>query len=570
MPKLSSNLKLPDSIVTSRLGIVGRTGSGKTNTAIVLAEQFIDAKIPIVIIDPQGDWWGLRAKYPIAILGGDHGDIPLEPTGGELAASFVISERVPVLLDLFSMGEGQMVRFATDFAKRLWISNRQPLHVFLDEADLFAPQKAMGTDKAKCLSAWQNVCRRGRSRGIGLTMITQRPAVINKDLLTQADPFIAHRLTAPQDLNAVDAYLEAHGESRDERRKVTGALAKAEIGEALVISPGELGLSPTWVTVDKRKSFDSGRTPTATKTKSPRNLADVDLGALKTAMADTIERAKENDPKQLQAQVRELRKQLKEQPVDPAVVEKAVNQAVLARDKHWDAHVKVLTKQLDQAHALLGKVRDVATVDPPATLPAPVAPAQYVQTPVAATVTTKTTRVRGGVVPPVTPADMQDWMQPAHRKLLQAMRWLETFGLDQPDRSHVAAIAGVSPRSSSFTNNISRLSANNLLEYPSPGLVRLTDEGRALTVPVETAGTVEELQQAWLNSPALQSAHRRILEALIESYPDEVTREALANRVGVSARSSSFTNNVSRLSSLGLLRYPRPNVVTASEMIFGK
>lgn len=268
MIKLNSKFTLPKHLPTMKLGILGRTGSGKTNTAVVMAEQLIEQGCPVAIIDPQGDWWGLRSKYSIAILGGEHADIPLEPTGGSLAADFVINERIPVLLDLFTMGEGEMVRFATDFAKRLWTKNRDALHVFLDEADLFAPQKSPGADKAKCLGAWQNVCRRGRSRGLGLTMVSQRSAVVNKDLLTQADPMIVHRLTAPQDLAAIDSYLDFHGYDKSYRKQVTAGVSKLAVGESLILSPGEMEILPTTIKVSKRRSYDSGATPTAGKKRS--------------------------------------------------------------------------------------------------------------------------------------------------------------------------------------------------------------------------------------------------------------------------------------------------------------
>lgn len=141
MFKIAKDFELPLDYVTWKAANIGRTGSGKTNTAVVIAEQMIKQGHPIAILDPQGDWWGLRTKFKIAILGGEHGDIPLEHTAGEQAADFVINERVPVLLDLFSMGEAEMVRFGTDFAKRLWHKNRRALHVFLEAAGYAAGGK---------------------------------------------------------------------------------------------------------------------------------------------------------------------------------------------------------------------------------------------------------------------------------------------------------------------------------------------------------------------------------------------------------------------------------------------
>lgn len=83
--RISDGLKLPVDAVTQRISILGRTRSGKSHTAGVLVEEVLEARQQVVILDPKGDWWGLRssadgrsAGLPITIMGGAHGDIPLE------------------------------------------------------------------------------------------------------------------------------------------------------------------------------------------------------------------------------------------------------------------------------------------------------------------------------------------------------------------------------------------------------------------------------------------------------------------------------------------------------------
>ena len=61
----------------------------------------------------------------------------------------------------------------------------------------------------------------------------------------------------------------------------------------------------------------SGASPKAgEKRVEPKNLADVDMGALKRQMSATIEKAKADDPK-------ELRRQLKEKDTEIARLQKA-------------------------------------------------------------------------------------------------------------------------------------------------------------------------------------------------------------------------------------------------------
>jgi DNA helicase HerA-like ATPase len=58
--------RLPLDVVTSTIAILARKGRGKTYTAAVLCEEFLDAGQIPVIIDPLGVWWGLKSSAPAA------------------------------------------------------------------------------------------------------------------------------------------------------------------------------------------------------------------------------------------------------------------------------------------------------------------------------------------------------------------------------------------------------------------------------------------------------------------------------------------------------------------------
>jgi hypothetical protein len=78
-----------------------------SNTAAVFVEQLYALGQQVLILDPKGDWWDIRSSangqgpgLPIVIIGGEHGDLPLEVQAREELARFVVEERVSVLLDL--------------------------------------------------------------------------------------------------------------------------------------------------------------------------------------------------------------------------------------------------------------------------------------------------------------------------------------------------------------------------------------------------------------------------------------------------------------------------------------
>src|SRR5437899_680610 len=95
--RISGDLVLPLNFVTKTAAILAQRRKGKTYTASVIAEEMVAAKQPFVALDPTGAWYGLRASadgkhegLPVVILGGQHGDVPLERTGGRLIADLVV------------------------------------------------------------------------------------------------------------------------------------------------------------------------------------------------------------------------------------------------------------------------------------------------------------------------------------------------------------------------------------------------------------------------------------------------------------------------------------------------
>lgn len=319
---LSDDLSLPGDVIEDVTAIVGRRGRGKTNTATVLVEEAFGQGRRFVVLDPVGVWWGLRssrdgkaAGIPAVVLGGEHPMAPLEPTAGQVVADFVVGSDVAgVVLDFRMMRKGEMTRFARTFLERLYQKNREPLLVVIDEADKFAPQRAMG-EEAFTLGACEDVVKMGRARGLHAVLITQRPATLNKNVLTQAGTLIAHGLTAPLDRKAIAEWVHEQGE--DERAaEVMATLPKLPRGAAWVWNPERELLRQ--VAVRARSTFDSSGNPGETKRRGPQVLAEVDLDKLSAEIRATAERAKADDPKVLRARIAELERQVKATTSAPA------------------------------------------------------------------------------------------------------------------------------------------------------------------------------------------------------------------------------------------------------------
>lgn len=213
---MSKNL-IPSEALDKHIALLGGTGSGKTSTAkTAIVEPALTAGERVLVIDPTSAWWGLRlgkdgkAKgFPIYIFGGDHGDYPLRARDAEILADAFGTSSDSAVFDTSLMTVAERTQFFTDFAEAIRRKNRGPLKIVIDESHLFMPQSGAKSGGAvpAMLHAGNNLVSLGRSRGLRITLISQRPAKLHKDSLTQVQSLVAMRLLAPQDRNAISDWI---------------------------------------------------------------------------------------------------------------------------------------------------------------------------------------------------------------------------------------------------------------------------------------------------------------------------------------------------------------------------
>jgi len=257
---------------TMTAAILAKKGSGKTYLGMVLVEEFmrcLSSVMPVVVIDPTGVWYGLRSmsdggpsSFGMLILGGAKGDLEIGPKQGSQAADVLIAIKPrPIILDLSGMLPTEQHEFVADFAQRLYVASvRLPLHMFVDEADEFAPQflNSSSRHQKRSLEAIDRIVRRGRNKGIGVTLITQRTAVIAKNVLSQTDSLFLMNLSAPADLEAVDSWMR-RGVKPEQRLECLAQLVHLPRGTAYFMQTGDQSRFRRFV-VRKRDTFDSSFT----------------------------------------------------------------------------------------------------------------------------------------------------------------------------------------------------------------------------------------------------------------------------------------------------------------------
>ena len=78
--------------------------------------------------------------------------------------------------------------------------------LMLDEAHEFLPREG----KTVATEALVQLLREGRQPGISLVLATQQPGEIHKDVMTQSDIVISHRITAQFDIEALNTMMQSY------------------------------------------------------------------------------------------------------------------------------------------------------------------------------------------------------------------------------------------------------------------------------------------------------------------------------------------------------------------------
>lgn len=586
---------IPTAALDDRLGFVGTAGSGKTYNAMGAEERVLDRKGRVVHVDPLGVSWGLRlmadgktpSPYRMAIFGGPHGDLPLTPLAGSLIGETVAGMSDSCIIDLSQLGtKAAERRFMLAFLEALYRkTSGEPFHLIFDEADLWAPERILDKegDAMKLAGMMETIVRRGRVKGFIPWLITQRPAVISKNVLSQVDGLVAFKLTASQDRKALGAWIEGQADV-DEGKRILAQLPTMARGQGVIWVPGR-GILET-VQFPEKKTFDSSRTPKRGEKVKRTELKPLDLDTLKEKLASVEQEVKANDPKALRAEISRLKAELQKAP--KGIIEKVTDkQEITAADHRGYVRGKIegygeairsisgiygsLTKSIGHLKSAIENTdRSTASIQTwietseerkselkSSGSPAPSpyrAPTPYNRAlaPPRAAKPSLVERGDGNLSKP-------------HRKIVDAVAWWNASGFDAPTRVQVAFVAGYKPGTGSFNTYLGALSTLGLISYPDRGFVSLTDAGRAASTTFVAPDTAELHGRVYA---MLTSPQTKILEVLINAYPDPMSRDDVAVGSDYQPGTGSFNTYIGSLSSIDLITYPQRGMARAADWLF--
>ncbi len=258
---ISRNLTLTlDEIIGQCIAILGIRGSGKSNTAGVIFEELLKHNYPLTIVDIDGEYFGLKEHFEVLVIGsGDNVDLELDLQSAAEIAEISLEKSIPLVLDLSSYLAEERNEFLKNYLKRIWSlagKLRRPYIIGIEESHEFIPQ---GT-RTELKELIARIALRGRKRGLGTIIISQRSAKVEKDVLTQAGILFLHRVVHEADMRV---YCDLLPWRKSEVKEVISHLG---VGDNVYVN-GEIILP---INVRERETFHAGFTPSLDVIATPQ------------------------------------------------------------------------------------------------------------------------------------------------------------------------------------------------------------------------------------------------------------------------------------------------------------
>jgi len=275
-----------------RINAMGMSGSGKSNTTAILAEQIIEQGGQVIIVEPVGEWHTLKANYSnVIVIGGPFQDLPLDARFIGEYVETALSNGINLIVNVSDLETEEEQR---DFVSRfLWSlysreqRHRKPVFLFLEEADIWAPQQYDKFSKP-CRDRVRTIAKRGRKVGLFLILITQRPADIDKTPSSQAPIHFFGKFMSGADLdsrNGVMFYAKKLGVKVTEKDFMELKVIKGEYAEFFVYDVN--GFRKITIPAEMRKTPHGADTPDIEYAPVEIELAPV-LDDLKAKLEEAI------------------------------------------------------------------------------------------------------------------------------------------------------------------------------------------------------------------------------------------------------------------------------------------
>lgn len=569
-------IDLPKLIVT-RLLIQANSGGGKSYLIRRLIEQAF-GKIQIIVIDPEGDFATLREKFDF-VLAGQGGETAADPKTAAALAIRLLELRASCVCDLYEMDKSVRKEFVKVFLKALVNAPKKlwhPVLVIVDEAHDFCPEK--GTGEAVSSEEMIGLATKGRKRKFCAIFATQRPTKLRKDAAAEMLNVCVGQHFIEIDQDSACKTLGVSGRSQEEMRHTLKVMEPGTFfafGRAISLERVQVKVGKcitTHAEAEDGKHIAPPKTPANIKALLPQ-LSDIpaevekklatekelrdEIATLKKLWRGAVA-AQSSTAKVDPAEVRGLRSALRdlikfiikvtavgiegasEESITKAITG-AVESGLGAIRKQISAHGDKLKRLYEEAEKLRASTDQLLNGEN--------------EVAVAVERSERTTfsepkRIARKTQPVEVNADISG----PEQRILNAIAWLNSIGVEDPEQTAVAFLARYTTGGGAFNNPRGRLNQRGYVEYVPGDKIRLTDEGRRFAVAPDTPLDAKELQSFVMER--LPGPEQRILRVLLDHYPNAITNEDCASSCNPPyAIGGAYNNPRGRLRSLGLIEY---------------
>jgi DNA helicase HerA-like ATPase len=329
-------------LLTKHLAVLAKSGAGKSYAVGVLLEEIIDKKVPVLVIDPHGEYTTLSKENddkeelkqmqnynikPASYKTQEYGDqkinqklkplllnnvmtnqellhlIPGKLNNNQLAVLYsslknldtinftnilleLEKEESPAKWSIISIIEylnnlklfsenptpyNELIKSGTcsivnlkgvtidvqqiivyKLCKDLFELRKKnkipPFFMVIEEAHQFCPERSFGETKSSKIL--RDIASEGRKFGLGLCVISQRPARVDKSVLSQCTTQIILKVTNPNDLRAITNSVEGITGSSEKE------LQNLPVGSAMVTGITDM---PLFVSIRPRRTMHGGK-----------------------------------------------------------------------------------------------------------------------------------------------------------------------------------------------------------------------------------------------------------------------------------------------------------------------
>lgn len=560
-----------DLLLAGRAMVQAGSGGGKSWLLRLLAEQTF-GKVPVWIIDPEGEFASLREKFGFVLVG-KGGETPADPRSIQLVVHKLLELRASVIFDIFELKPEVRQHFVRllleamiDAPKHLW----QALLLILDEAHKFAPESG----KAEAYSATVDMASRGRKRGFSIVPATQRLAALSKNVTAN----LINRLVGPtfEDVD-LDRAADLLSVIRSDRPKFFEAMRVLEpgnfhaIGRAfgphrLIVKVGNV--LTTHPELGKSKyATDPPPAPDKIKELLPK-LHDLPKEAEQKAKSEA----------DLRSEIRSLKAQLAARPVTPP-------QKTMPISKYDERIVEVPImgkREMNRLEKLVERVEEAKKAYWMTTTSLENATRDIAATLQRLKDGKSTNEVRKAVgLGPITITKVRTNSNPPAS---HTAKYLEPFSnggkLDKCAKAILGVLAqyqeGCSigkisllagyKQSGSFMSTLSSLRTQGYLIGNNSEIMTITASGVDALGDFRALPIGPDLANYWLRHPSFGACERKILAALLNSKGG-LTVDEISEKTGYS-QSGSFMSSLSSLRTAGVLVGKNSERMSAAEDLY--